>query len=237
MLRKSGGAAAVLCCVVLFVVCRPVFAGVQVYTDPAQYAAATAGLSGEIIVDFESETPGSLIADGGKLGNITFNYDLGGPELTIADFFDAVSGANMLGADKIFGLFFTPDGFSMQFDEPVQAVGLYIVTEPFITLAPNSLTLTAGGVTVQTVSSPTVVLPDLGWGFFLGLVADTQQEAFSTAVFESTTPSGGNFTFNIDDISTFPVPAPAAPVPVDLIVPLTLLAGLSFLARKRLKKS
>jgi hypothetical protein len=142
----------------------------------------------------------------------------------------------MLGVDNLDRVFVSSQDLTLRFEKPVQALGLYVVTEPFDIL-PDNLKLTANGVAVSASTTPANVLLDLGEVYFFGIIADTPGEAFTSAILESATlPGTGVFTYNIDDISTFPVPTRSEPVPVTHVSLAAMFLALFVPALRRMRR-
>ena len=200
----------------------------MVYTDRALFDADLPLVV--LVEDFEGTAAGTLIADGGSFGGITFNYPglagfgvslavtdgdqfggIGGP-------FDTTSGTNFLGTDDA-DILQGGDDIDLGFD-PVNAIGMYFISNDDDILD-GDIELTAGGATASLdVSMIQTTLPDGSNVFFLGIIDD--MSPFSTA--SITSACVGCFLFNVDDIVTARVPEPSTL--------LLLSAGLLPLLRK-----
>jgi hypothetical protein len=152
------------------------------FDDSALFQAALADFDRVVTEDFESQAAGSTIADGGSIGEISFNFSLsvfGNPvDLFIDDFFNTSSGTNYLGIDgsvagraidggSTDGLiatdrsFFAGDMFTISLARPACAFGLFVLSAPGD--ISNTDTINQGGVSVPvdnivTLSTPTGAL-------------------------------------------------------------------------------
>lgn len=196
------------------------------FTDSALFKAAISGYSSSTL-DFESRGDNDLIVDGGTLGGISFNYATlaaSGVNLQIHNKYSATSGIQYLGTDSG-GVFLGGDAFSLSF-APVNALGLFIFSGD--QLLDADISLAAGTMVASLSSAYESTLADGSYVYFLGLV-DTAN-AFNGAAVASI--SGGNFEFNLDDITTAKIQSnqiPAPPVLALVLVGLLLL----FYQRKR----
>jgi len=177
-------------------------------------------------LDFDSLTGGDIIASGDTVDGITFNYDFGGVLMQVGDDvvpgFDTTSPPNFLGTDDG-DLFQDGDNFDLSFGSSF-AVGMFFITADL--LFDDDIQLTAGGVTASLIASDLQsTLPDLSDVYFLGVVDD--MNGFTTA--SVTTPQGqGFFLYNVDDITTAPVPEPST-----MLLLGSGLAGLGFFRSRR----
>jgi len=188
-------------------------ASLSTYTDSAAFNAAISGYSTSTL-DFDSATNGDLIADGGALDDITFDYDAlasFGVSMQIRNDYSAKSGDNYLGTDDD-GAFLGGDSFSLSF-EASNAIGLFFLSGD--ALLGGDITLTVGTTTAPllVLEKPELNLDDGSFVYFLGLVDDSN--TFSSAAVSSP-GCDGCFLFNIDDITTATAPISAVPVPAAL---------------------
>lgn len=200
MLLKKSSAALIL----LFSVNS--YATPIVFTNSAAFNAAISSYT-TATLDFEGSTALDLIANGGMLGGITFNYtslyNLG-ISMQIHNTYSATSGTNYLGTDTG-GAFLGGDAFSLSF-APVNAFGLFFLSGS--ELLDGDISLTVGSTITSLSSVFDAQLTDGSYVYFLGLLDDTN--AFGSVNVVSL--SGGNFEFNVDDITTtstaYQVPTP-----------------------------
>ncbi|MFY9803685.1 MAG: PEP-CTERM sorting domain-containing protein [Candidatus Acidiferrales bacterium] len=172
----------------------PVFA--DSYSTSASFNSAISGMSGITTATFDSDTPG-LIAEGGTVDGITFNYtiDGGAESLAITNLFDTTSGTNYLGSnDPGTGALFPGDSVTMTFASPVNALGFFIIGGPY---SDGDFTLTSSTASATSSSMPEETLGDGGLVIFLGISSTT---SFSSATI-TLDPSAGEL-WNIDDITT-----------------------------------
>jgi hypothetical protein len=166
-------------------------------------------------VDFDSATFGDTIPSGNTFEGITFTYsltDLGGDPLTMVvdDYFDTTTSPNYLGllADNgDYVNFVSGDSFTMDFAQPINAVGINIITNDVLLPGDSfslSLALTGIGGIITSPLLPSSTLPDGGQVYFLGVASD---QAFSSVVFGS---AGTALEFVHDDIIYAAVPVPPA---------------------------
>lgn len=198
------------CAALLGLVLFPVsaFAGVIGFTDRSAFEAALPGLP--VTAGFETVPAGTLIPDGGTAEGITFHYpDLAafGVSMKVSDAFDTTSPPNFLGTSDG-DVFLDNDDFEMGFALPSFAIGLSIISAD--QLVDNDFRLTAGGFSVALdAGAVQETLPDGGDVYFLGIIDDTTP--FAGAVLETShvDPDQSFFVYNVDDITTAPVPEPS----------------------------
>jgi hypothetical protein len=184
--------------VVTGIVVFPVAASATVtaYTSSAAFAAATHGTTAET---YGAYAPGTLIADGGTLGALTYTFatasGLGG---VITDDYNAFTG-NSLAAKQVAGplsdsdYFYNDESFTVVFPTAVTAAGFFSNTN-------NPVTLSISGP--GTVSNAATVY-DTNTFDFLGV---TSTAAFTSVTFTSS-------TYNIPEIeygTSNAVPEPTA---------------------------
>lgn len=182
------------------------------YTDSTLFFNAINTYSTSIL-DFDTETAGSIINNGDTLSGITFNYaalQSFGVSMQIVDDFSTTSGSNYLGTNDG-GMFQAGDGFNLSFNS-VNAIGMFFISGEELENDDISLTVTnASGVTEALLSSVSeYTLSDGGFVYFLALLDDTNT---FDSVEISSLDCGGCFLYNVDDITTSSissVPVPAA---------------------------
>lgn len=209
----------VLCALCIAANCRAAVIG---YTDLDAFTSAIAGMQ-STTEDFESYPPGEVIADGGTLGGIRYDYDFGfSVELAVADDYDTTSGSRFLGTTDATALIFDGEtSFSLAFDA-ARAVGMFFITgDP---LFDGDIVLAAASVSIGLATQDLVeTLQDGSDVYFLGIVdthaASLTQIAISTATF-------GVFTYNIDDIVRAGG-AVAVPAPGSMLLVLVVVAALA----------
>lgn len=189
-----------------------VSAAIVAYDSRSDFENAIAGLIGTT-VDFDSASFGLAIPSGSTFDGITFTYslaDLDDEPLTMVvdDFFDTTSSPNYLGlqtAGGDFVNFISGDSFTMEFAQPVNAVGLNIIANDIL-LPGDSFSLTLGGLggLITAPLAPSATLQDGGQVYFLGVASE---QAFSSVVFGS---AGTALEFVHDDIIYAAVPVPPA---------------------------
>lgn len=199
-------------------------AAADTFNSSAAYAAATSGLSGQTLT-FESQAPGSTITSGSILGNITFNYSIGGGgfDLQVESGNQTTSGTHYLGVTGD-GVFLAGDSFTMVFAGPVNSVGLFVIGVDFFSA--GDFSLSGGGQTALSLATPEQTLSDHGKVFFLGLTSNT---GLSSVTLSSKV--GADFLWNVDDINTksnSPVPEPGT---------LAMFAGAGLMGLRRLFRS
>jgi hypothetical protein len=180
-------------------------AAIVTYTDETSFLTALSGPTSTL--DFDSTTAGTLIPSGNSLGGITFTYNIGGLDMKVVDDFDTTSPNNYLGLDDAgnFDQFIDGDEFTLSFSTPVSAAGMYFITgDPLIN---GDIHLVTSVGTALNSSIVDISLDDGGMAYYIGLISDT---AFSSAAIQYDAGGGGNFLFNVDDITTSAVPIPGA---------------------------
>ncbi len=220
-------------CVVLVAISRAHGEGVG-YTDPEMFDAAIedAGYTLTSVFDFDELEAGTRIPYGGSIPPdedkswffYDWLYETGDwveASGLITNLTDATSGDNSLGLNSDYERFLPGDYIEVRHDvdDPGYAVGLFVITSPFM---PGGLvTLTAGDTIIANDDTPFDVLRDGREAFFLGVVSDTPFLSFSVG----SKPLAGVFDYSIDDVVQY-VPAPAT-------IGLLPLMILSLLRRRR----
>ncbi len=172
------------------------------YTDQASFLAA-AGASAQTL-DFDSLASGTTMASGSSVGGITFTYSIG-PTMMVANDFLTTSGSNYLGLDDPgnYNQFIAGDEFTLSFASPVTALGMYFVTGDPLYAGDIHLVTSVG--TALNASTVNITLGDGGLAYYLGLVSPT---GFTSAAIQFDPTAVGTFLYNVDDITTAPVPLP-----------------------------
>lgn len=182
-------------------------AAVLSFTDETSFLASVSGATSTL--DFESQSTGSQINSGDSLNGITFDYSIGPPpiDMMVTNDFMTTSGSNYLGLDDAgnYNLFLAGDNFTMTFDAPQYALGMYLVSGDALFSGDFSISTSEGSVFNSDVVD--IALGDGGFAYYLGLTSDT---AFSSATLQFDALAEGAFLYSVDDItyaSAVPVPA------------------------------
>ena len=190
-----------LCTAGLLAVTSTANAALLTFTDQAAFLAALSGPSNTL--NFDSLAAGTTIANGDTVDGISFHYDFGGVQMQVSDGFNTTSSPNFLGTDDA-DVLQDGDDFDLSFG-PATAIGMFFMTAD--EMFDDDIILSAGGASVGlSVFDAGSDLGDGGIPYFLGII-DTAS-SFTTA--SITTIGGGFFLYNVDDITTSPVPLPAA---------------------------
>lgn len=175
------------------------------YNDQTSFLAAAGGSAQTL--DFDSLASGTTIASGSSVGGITFTYSIGAPPLSmmVASDFLTTSGSNYLGLDDSgnYNQFIAGDEFTLSFASPVTAVGMYFITGDPLLAGDIHLVTSAG--TALNASTVNITLGDGGLAYYLGLVSTN---GFTSASIQFDPGAVGTFLYNVDDITTAPVPLP-----------------------------
>lgn len=196
-----------LCASVLMGLVGTANAATVTFTDQSSFLSSLSGSSSTL--DFESQSSGSLINSGDTLGGITFSYSIGPPpiDMMVTNDFLTTSGSNYLGLDDAgnYNLFIAGDTFTMTFDTPQNAIGMYLVSGDVLFENDVSITTSSGSAFNSDVVN--ITFGDGGFAYYIGLTSDT---AFSSATLQFDTAAEGAFLYSIDDITVSAVPVPAA---------------------------
>jgi hypothetical protein len=180
-----------------------------VFTDSAAFNTAISSYSNSTL-NFDSSAAGSLIADGGTLGGITFNYPTlasFGVTMQIITGSPTTSGLNFLGTDDG-NLFQAGDGFSLSFAAS-HAIGMFFISaDPMFD---DDIELTVNSTTAFLKVSDAIVLDAFNNAYFLGIVDDTN--TFNSVEVSSLSTCGVCFLYNVDDITTATTPSSSIPAP------------------------
>lgn len=179
-----------------------------VFTDSAAFNTAISSYSNSTL-NFDSSVAGSLIADGGTLGGITFNYPTlasFGVTMQIITGSPTTSGLNFLGTDDG-DLFQAGDGFSLSFAAS-HAIGMFFISAD--EMFDDDIALTVNSTTAFLKVSDAIALDAVNNAFFLGIVDDTNT---FNSVEVSSVSCGGCFLYNVDDITTATTPSSSVPTP------------------------
>ena len=213
----------------------PLNAAFVSYSSQADFFAdiSALGLATPQTLNFDSMAAGTTIPGGGTVEGVTFTYALDGYDILVDSGFSTTSGSNYIGVDDGSGAFLFGDKFTMTFDQPVHAVGLYVIAEPDAALAGDFVLIAgAGSGFVSNAGVPAQFLTD-GDAYFLGLIQNDTNPGFSKATLSPTfvpDPAEEWFAFTVDDITTAPIPLP--PTVLLILSGVVILAGL----RRRSKK-
>ncbi|AMK75619.1 hypothetical protein A1342_14405 [Methylomonas methanica] len=181
-------------------------------------------------MNFDSNAAGSLIAEGGTLGGITFNYPTlasFGVTMQIVTGSPTTSSPNFLGTDDG-GLFQAGDGFSLSFAAS-HAIGMFFISaDPIFD---DDIGLTVNSTTASLMVSDAIALDAVNNAYFLGIVDDTNT---FNSVEVSSLSCGGCFLYNVDDIITATTSSNSVPTPSVIWL---LVAGLIPMLRNIKAKS
>jgi hypothetical protein len=179
----------------LFIVVSSAYGDILVFTDKAQFDSAIAGLT-QGVEDFEGVTSGTEFIPGSSIGWITFTFSIPG-NLIVANDWDATSGENYLGVagDRTF---LSGDTLDLTFDQPVHAVGLYVMGSPG-DIHENDIELADTDTLVQNSSTLDLILPNSGEAFFIGFVDNSFIPHTSVSLISN---AMAGYEFQLDDIIT-----------------------------------
>ncbi len=197
---KHVGVATAIFCLLLTGTAHAFFTA---YTSQADFLADIAGL-GRQTLDFESYNHGDLINSGDSAGGISFDYSIEDETMMVVDTFDTTSGDNSLGLNNIDEIFWAGDVFSMAFDNPVNALGMFFITSPDEIWAEDIMLITDLGTAFNGLEY--TELADGGQAFFIGLYSSEQ---FTSASVGFAAEAKEAFVFNVDDITIAAVPEPS----------------------------
>jgi hypothetical protein len=173
------------------------------YTSQSAFLGAL-GAAASTTYNFDGMTGGDIIASGDTLGDLSFSYGMPGVQIMVDNFFDTTSPANYLGTTDGSGAFLGGDGFTISFNQSMQAIGLYVISADLI--LDNDFTITtSSGLSFGNNAIADIFLLD-GDAYYIGLIADAG-DSFNSITFGS---ASANFLFNVDDITVSAVPVPAA---------------------------
>ena len=209
--------------VVVSVFSPVVSASFTTYTSSSSYNAAL--VSSTVITEtYEAPAVNTLIASGGTLNGITYNFPTG-VNGRIDTIYNRIGGQSLAAerSGNLTSFFFSGDTVSVTFSQPVFAVGLFFnanltPTNDFFINTPVGNAVTGGTYDTSTL-------------YFAGLISNT---SFTTATFGSV--AGRNASYNVDNLSYVNAPANAVPEPSSLA--LMSLGGLGLAAwRSRRRKA
>ena len=167
-------------------------------------AAFLADLSALVFINpqglnFEAQTAGDLIPNTGDIDGITFIYSIFSDQIKVDDVFDTTSPDNYIGLDNTEGAFIYGDSFALNFDQTINAIGLYVIAEPESVLENDFELITSAGSAFNS-DTPDASLSD-GDAFFIGLIETDPGAGFTSATLSATLdPALVNYVFNVDDI-------------------------------------
>ncbi len=205
--RKTSSLAVLISSITLLSLTSHTYAVPVGYTDQNLFLADLPAPG--TVIDFDSATADTSIANGGLFEGLTFQYDVlagFGVNLQIVDDYDTTSPGNALGTDDG-GVLQQADDLEVSSADPMNAIGLSLILSDIA--FDNEIMLTANGVSVGLDSAIVSTLADGGLVYFLGLI--DLEEAF-TSFSLTTSHCGvdcGYFLFNIDDITTAQVAEPS----------------------------
>lgn len=184
-----------------------VHAATTSYYSQADFLSAL-GSAPVITHNFDSLTQGDIIADGDTLDGATFSYSLsGGAMIMVDDSFATTSNFNYLGTNDGSGAFVSGDAFTINFDQSMRAIGLYVLSDAEFFDDDFTIT-TSSGQSVGNLASANLLLSDgFTYASYVGLIEDDFTQGFNSITLSSI---DAGFLFNVDDISVSAVPLPAA---------------------------
>jgi hypothetical protein len=192
------------------------------FTSSADFFAALSGAS-LTTETYEAATLDSLIADGGTLDGLAYDFP-NGVQGRIDNLFNRFGNQSLAAQrpDAPQSFFFAGDRVVVTFPAPVRAFGIFFNVG--ISPAASLFATTSGGDTAST-GGPSY---DSATMYFAGLIADT---AFGSVTFGGlpTITSG----YNVDDL-TYGLPGAAVPEPGTLA--LSALGAAAFLAARRRRR-
>jgi len=208
-------------------------AGVQTFNDPAAFVAALqqAGLAPAPALTFERLAPGTLLPTGQQIagypGFWSFQDWVDDPGFfvpvaaEVTDYFPTHSPLNGLGLSSAWGRFLPGDrvGVFHGGGTQVRAVGLVVVTTPYVPAGAITLSTPLGSV--SNLDSPFAVFGQgqaSTEGHFLGVIADTPIIGCEL----SSAPLSGVFAWTLDTVYGS---MPAAAIPASSPQTLGLLAA------------
>jgi len=171
------------------------------YTDFASFSGAVPGPVSTL--DFDGLASGTLIPSGTTLDGVTLSYAIGGETLMVTSTYDTVSAPNSLGLTGGDDALLDGDVIQLDFDSPIAALGLFVITSDAAIAGEIQLVTPAG--TALGSGVPEAILPDLGIVYFLGLIST---DLFATATLDFA-DDGIHFAYNVDDVITA-VPEPGS---------------------------
>lgn len=216
---------------ILFLGASKASAGVQTFNDPAAFVSALqqAGLAAGPALTFEQLPAGTLFASNqpipGYPGFWNFQNWVDDPgffvpeSAEVTDYFPTHSPANGLGLLSAWGRFLPGDrvGVFHGAGTEVRAVGMVIVTTPYVPA--GAITLSTPFGSVSNLDAPFAVFGQgqtATEGHFLGVIADAPIIGYDV----SSTPLSGVFAWTLDTVYGS---VPVAAVPVSSPVALGLL--------------
>ena len=175
---------------------------------------------------FDNLSDGQTIASGETVASITFDYDFGGVQMMVSNIYGTTSPPNFLGTDDG-DVFQDGDDIDLSFSA-TRAIGMYFLTAD--NMFDDDIMLTDGDVTASLLASDIQqTLADGTDVYFLGIISNTY---FMNA--SIITAGGGNFLYNIDDITSWAdIPVSAIPEPGTAM--LFLIGMLGVFTRKLVK--
>lgn len=175
----------ILLCSLFFFFCSGAALAVPIgYTD---YNAFMADLPGSATtLDFDSLAYGTIIADGGTVDGISFDY----PVLAGYGVSMMITSDLELGTDDG-GMFLGGDGFELSF-AAASAVGMHFISGD--DMFDDDITLSAGGDSIGLIASDGVSLGGDDWyAYSLGIIDVDLSNAFTTASITSFTDDFGPY--------------------------------------------
>ena len=182
-----------LCTLVLSVSAN---AAIITYTDEASFLAALPGPASTL--NFDSTAAGTLIPTGNSLDGVTFTYSISGLDMKVVNVFDTTTPTNYFGLDDLgnYDLLIAGDTFTITFDNPVSAFGIYFISgDPLV--AGDIILATPVG-TASNSATIDRSMPDGGVAYYIGLISE---QSFTSVDIQFSPDAVETFLYDVDDIS------------------------------------
>lgn len=202
------------------------------YTTQASFSAAVAGYGAPQTVDFDSVAVNTAFPTGTGTGGLTFSYAIAGPStLMVASQFTTTSGSHYLGLDNGDTAFYLGDGFTINFNRSVHAVGLYLVAGS--DALAGDMSLSVGSVSVFNSGTEDHLLADGSRAFYLGLVEGNSNLSFTSATVQMVFTPSTFLAVTADDITSAVIGTAPVPEPGTWALMFGGLVALATLRRRR----
>lgn len=183
----------------------PAGAAVNGYHSSAAFNTALSGLAATTY-SFETVAAGTSYAAGTGPADAGFTLAASADGLLpmVADTFWTTSGTHYLGLNNPDTQFQTGDSVSFSFAAPVRAFGLFVVVGSDAVAGDVALSAGSGSVQIGTAETSD---GNGSFAFYVGLVADSADSAFSSATVTGVSPDYRLFA--VDDVTVAAIPEPA----------------------------